>query len=198
MRETPNKILQNIRLLLRNGAEDRNHGFHLPVFSNINASHLISSKIVVLRHYDEKKNILNFHTDIRSNKVNNLKKNSNNFFLFYDSKIKIQLKIKTVSTINFNNEITQNWWSKTNLSSRKCYLTKKNPSSYTNKAEDGLPKHLKGVNPKLDESEQGYKNFVVITNNINEIEWLNLSAKGHRRLLINFDKKIKKFNWLIP
>ena len=84
------------------------------------------------------------------------------------------------------------------MSSRKCYLTKKNPSSYTNKAEDGLPKHLKGVNPKLDESEQGYKNFVVITNNINEIEWLNLSAKGHRRLLINFDKKIKKFNWLIP
>ena len=42
-----------------------------------------------MRKFDEKKLLLNFHTDFRSPKILDLKKNNNSSFLFYDHSIKI-------------------------------------------------------------------------------------------------------------
>ncbi|SVD55607.1 uncharacterized protein METZ01_LOCUS408461, partial [marine metagenome] len=54
--------------------------------------------------------------------------------------------------------VTKNAWDLSRLSSRKCYLTEKAPSSITTLPEDGIPKHLKGINPSQEESEKGYDN----------------------------------------
>ena len=84
------------------------------------------------------------------------------------------------------------------LSSKKCYLTKKIPSSKTSIPEDGIPSYLKGVDPSKKESELGYKNFTIVENIIQNIDWLLLKSSGHRRLNINLENKSKKFNWTIP
>ena len=84
------------------------------------------------------------------------------------------------------------------LSSRKCYLTEKAPSSITTLPEDGIPKHLNGVDPSQEESEKGYDNFVVIENKIQNIDWLYLAASGHRRLNIVFKHSEPVFKWIIP
>ena len=75
---------------------------------------------------------------------------------------------------------------------------KKSPSSKTNIPEDGLPKHLQGIDPTKNESEQGYNNFAVIQNKIESIDWLYLSYSGHKRLSINFKNNMPEFSWLIP
>ena len=82
--------------------------------------------------------------------------------------------------------------------SRKCYLTTKSPSTISNIAEDGIPKKYKGVTPSNQESELGYKNFSLIENFIQEIDWLFLSSSGHRRINISFNNNTPKFDWLIP
>ena len=158
---------------------------------------LVKEKAKELK-FDEEKLLLNFHTDFRSPKILDLKKNNNSSFLFYDHSIKIQLRIKTLSSINNQNEIAKQSWDLTQLSSRKCYLTKKRPSSKTNIPEDGLPKHLQGIDPTKNESEGGYNNFAVIQNKIESIDWLYLSYSGHKRLSINFKNNIPEFSWLIP
>tara|TARA_Y100000590_G_C15596400_1_gene968226 strand:- start:425 stop:1030 length:606 start_codon:yes stop_codon:yes gene_type:complete len=196
--QNPISIFDNIQELLTVGATNRNHAFHTPVFSNISKENLVNSRTVVLRSYNKKSLILNFHTDIRSPKVKELIKNNNSYFVFYDFELKTQLRIKTVSKINNQNTITKSAWKKTHLFSRKCYLTKKSPSSKTKFPEDGIPKHLIGIDPKKDESELGYKNFVVVQNHIQNIDWLFLSSSGHKRLNINFEKNKKKFDWVIP
>ena len=196
--ENPKVILDNIKELLRIGAKDRHHTFHTPVFSNRKYEDLVSSRVVVLRKFDADSLMLNFHTDMRSPKIVDLQKNKNSFFIFYDPKIKIQLRIKTNSIINNKNDITKNAWGNTRLFSRKCYLTKKAPSSITNIPEDGISKHLRGIDPKQDESEKGYENFTVVQNKILNIDWLYLDSSGHRRLNINFNKSKPIFQWLIP
>ena len=80
----------------------------------------------------------------------------------------------------------------------KCYLTSKDPSSFTSVPEDGIPEHLGGKEPEFEESEKGYKNFTVVENNIYEIDWLYLEFSGHRRLNINFIENQPTYNWLIP
>ena len=196
--ENPKSIFDNIKELLTFAVKDRHHTFHTPVFSNKNQNNSIDSRIVVLRKFNESNLKLNFHTDFRSPKIVNLKKNNNSSFLFYDFKIKIQLRITTLSIINNKNDITKNAWDLSHLSSRKCYLTKKAPSSITTLPEDGIPKHLKGIDPSQKESEMGYDNFTVIENKIQNIDWLYLAASGHRRLNIVFKNFEPVFKWIIP
>jgi len=196
--ENPKSIFDNIKELLTLAVKDRHHTFHTPVFSNKNQNYSLDSRIVVLRKFNESNLKLNFHTDFRSPKIIDLKKDNNSSFVFYDFKLKIQIRIKTNSIINNKNDVSKNAWDLSHLSSRKCYLTEKAPSSMTTLPEDGIPKHLKGINPSQEESENGYDNFTVVENEIKNVDWLYLASSGHRRLNIAFKNFEPVFQWIIP
>ena len=196
--ENPEEILNTIKAQLKLSVTDRHHGFHTPVFTNINNNNEIFSRTVVLRNFDDNKFIISFHTDYRSIKIKDILNKPQTYFVFYDFKTKIQLRIKTQSLIEYNNNFALLAWQKTKLSSRKCYLTEKAPSSKTNLAEDGIPSHLIGKDPDKEASEAGYKNFALVNNKINSIEWLYLSYTGHRRLRIDINGKKIEYQWLIP
>ena len=197
-KENTNEIFQDIKRNLSRGVKDRKHTFHTPVFCNVNDDGVIESRVVVLRQFDPLKLVLNFHTDFRSPKVTNLKKNNNSLFVFYDHRLKIQMRIKTTSILNNQNKIAKEKWDKTRLLSRKCYLTEKDPSSFTSSPEDGIPEHLTGKEPDFEESEKGFKNFTVVENKVNEIDWLYLKISGHRRLKLIFKNEKPEYRWLIP
>ncbi len=197
-KENTDQILDDIKKNLARGVKDRKHNFHTPVFCNVNHDGEIESRVVVLRKFDPFNMVLNFHTDFRSPKANCLKNNHKSLFVFYDHKLKIQLRIRTISTLNNQNEIAKEMWSKTRALSRKCYLTTKDPSSFTSFAEDGIPEHLLGKEPNFEESEEGFKNFTVVENKVNEIDWLYLQISGHRRLKLNFENEKPEYQWIIP
>ena len=197
-KENTNEIFEDIKRNLTRGVKDRKHTFHTPVFCNIDNENSIESRVVVLRQFDSPNMVLNFHTDFRSPKILGLQQNNNSLLVFYDHKLKIQLRIKTTSIINNQNKVTQEMWEQTKLFSRKCYLTEKAPSSSTNLPEDGIDESLGGREPTLEESERGYKNFTVVQNQIQQIDWLYLAASGHRRLKIILEKQIPSFQWIIP
>ena len=196
--ENPKVIFDNIKKLLTIGVKDRNHAFHTPVFSSNTSNNSVNSRVVVLRKFHQENLILYFHTDYRSPKIIDLKKNNETIFVFYDLKLKTQIRIKTISKIHYLDDIMKEAWKLTRLFSRKCYLTQKIPSSITTIAEDGIPKYLKGIDPTQDESEIGYANFSVIENIIQDIDWLYLESSGHRRLKITFKKNKPIFEWIIP
>ena len=197
-KENTNEIFEDIKRNLTRGVKDRMHTFHTPVFCNVDNENSIESRVVVLRQFDSPNMVLNFHTDFRSPKILGLQQNNNSLLVFYDHKLKIQLRIKTTSIINNQNKVTQEMWEQTKLFSRKCYLTEKAPSSSTNLPEDGIDESLGGREPTLEESERGYKNFTVVQNQIQQIDWLYLAASGHRRLKIILEKQIPSFQWIIP
>ena len=197
-KENSSEIFEDIKRNLTRGVKDRKHSFHTPVFSNIDNEYGIMSRVVVLRLFDSANMVLNFHTDFRSPKTFSLQENNNSLFVFYDHKMKTQLRIKTTSTVNNQNNITEEMWEKTKLFSRKCYLTEKAPSSFTDFPEDGIDENLRGKEPSQEESEKGYKNFTVVQNQIQKIDWLYLAASGHRRLKITMQDKMPSYQWIIP
>ena len=175
---------------------DRNSEFRTPVFICGNDNDL-DGRVVVLRKADEKNNFIQYHSDIRSSKIEKIKKNPNCSILFYGKKEKIQLRVKAECKINYNNDITKDSWEKTGHISRKCYLVTNGPGTESDKPTSGLEDKFKNFDFTKKESEAGYKNFCVIKCKIKSIEWLYLAAKGHRRALIEFQGS-KKFSWLIP
>ena len=189
------EIKKKIWSMLNNAVKDRNSQFRIPVFSCGNNDN-IESRIVVLRKSDEKNKIVQFHSDIRSDKIDILKKNPKASFLFYDKELKIQVRLKVEAIINHKNDVTKQSWEKTQHISRKCYLVDNGPGTISDEPTSGLKPELDNFDYTKEESEEGYKNFTVIQCKIKSIEWLYLAAKGHRRA--RFDLVNNKNNWLVP
>ena len=181
--------------MLDDAVINRNSPFRIPVFvcSHQNET---DGRIVVLRKSDRENNILQFHTDLRSSKVNILKKNNKASLVFYDKEQKIQLRIKVECFINNQNSLSEESWKKTQHISRRCYLTDDPPGTVSLEPTSGMISKLEDFDFTMEQSEQGYKNFTVIQCKIKSVEWLYLAARGHRRALFDLEKK--KETWLVP
>ena len=181
--------------MLDDAVINRSSQFRIPVFICGDQKDF-DGRIVVLRKSDQSNNLVQFHSDIRSDKITKLKSNKNASMLFYDKEEKIQVRLKVECNINHNNETTKESWLKTRHISRKCYLVENGPGTESPKPTSGLKPELDNFEFTMEQSEVGYKNFTVIQCKIKTIEWLYLAAKGHRRARFEVDNN--KEYWLVP
>jgi pyridoxamine 5'-phosphate oxidase len=182
-----------IRLV--NGAVKSRDPLHTPCVST-HSGNDISLRTVVLRKAIPESRELRFHTDTRSKKWKELTLNPTISALFYDAADRIQIRVKGRAELHFNNDLTTNAWQKTSLSSRRCYLTNFDPSSFTQNPTSGLPEHIEQENFTLEESEIGFQNFGIVSIQVQNIDWLWLHHAGHRRAF--FDYTDASFQWMIP
>ena len=193
--ENIEEIQKKLWSMLDDAVINRSSPFRIPVFICANQND-IDGRIVVLRKSDKENNVLQFHTDIRSQKVAILMKNKNASLVFYDKEEKIQLRVKVICEINNKNSIAEESWKKTQHISRRCYLTDSGPGSVSENPTSGMISRLEDFDYTMEQSEKGYENFTVIKCKIKSIEWLYLAAKGHRRAIFDFENS--KNNWLVP
>ena len=189
------EIKKKIWSMLDDAVTNRSSQFRIPVFICGDQKDF-DGRIVVLRKSDQSNNLVQFHSDIRSDKIPKLKSNKNASMLFYDKEEKIQVRLKVECNIHHNNETTKESWSKTGHISRKCYLVENGPGTESPKPTSGLKPELDNFEFTMEQSEEGYKNFTVIQCKIKTIEWLYLAAKGHRRARFEVDNN--KEYWLVP
>jgi 3-hydroxyisobutyrate dehydrogenase len=188
-------ILDEIWSLLQRGVVDRNEDFRLPVVI-VSSTDSAEGRVVVLRGAFKDKNILRFHTDFRSSKIKSLKENKKIYFVFYNKKRKIQIRAEGLAIVHKDNEITKEAWTKTQMMSRKCYLSPQAPGDFINDSASDLSKDMGNEMPTYEQSEIGYKNFCVIESKIKSFEWLYLASQGHRRAKFMLDEN--KSTWLVP
>jgi 3-hydroxyisobutyrate dehydrogenase len=188
-------ILDEIWSLLQRGVVDRNEDFRLPVVI-VSSNDSAEGRVVVLRGAFKDKNILRFHTDFRSSKIKSLKENKKIYFVFYNKKRKIQVRAEGIATVHKDNELTKEAWTKTQMMSRKCYLSPQAPGDFINDSASDLSKDMGNEIPTYEQSEVGYKNFCVIESKIKSFEWLYLASQGHRRAKFMLDEN--KSTWLVP
>ena len=181
--------------MLDDAVTNRGSPFRIPVFICAHQDE-VDGRIVVLRKSDRSNNLLQFHTDLRSPKVDILMKNNNASLVFYDKEEKIQLRVKVECKVNNQNFTTEESWKKTQHISRRCYLTDSPPGTASESPTSGMISKLEDFDYTMEQSEEGYKNFAVIKCKIKCIEWLYLAAKGHRRA--KFDLENNKDTWLVP
>ena len=100
------EIKKKIWLMLDDAVTNRSSPFRIPVFVCGEQSDF-DGRIVVLRKSDQSNNLVQYHSDIRSDKIEKLKVNKNAAMLFYDKDEKIQVRLKVECIINHKNEITK-------------------------------------------------------------------------------------------
>ncbi len=180
---------------LVSGAVKSRTPFHTPSIATLQQGD-VSLRTVVLRKTLPTERELRFHTDIRSPKWQELSQNPSISALFYDGLERIQIRVKGKAFLHHSNEITDEAWQKTSISSRKCYLTRFSPSSFTEESSSGLSENIENENFTLSESESGYSNFGIVSIHVQSIDWLWLNHAGHRRAFFDYEKGMN--SWMIP
>jgi pyridoxamine 5'-phosphate oxidase len=191
------EILADCWHRLINGVVSAKHPFHNPSIATIN-NEFPEIRTVVLRKVIPAERILIFHTDYRSPKIQQIQKNNKVSWLFYDEKARIQIRLKTIATIHYQDDITLKRWEDSRLESRKCYLVNPAPSTFSASPTDGLPQNLTVKDLTIDNVAKGYENFVVVKNEVKEIDWLFLNHSGHNRAQFIYEEKSVKKYWVIP
>ena len=182
-------------LRLVNGAIKSRDPFHTPCVATIDSGE-VNMRTVVLRKALPTLRELRFHTDTRSNKWKELAINNSISALFYDASSRVQLRVKGKAVLHFNNDITAEVWTKTALSSRRCYLTNESPSSFSAIPTSGLTEKIEQENFTLEESEVGKQYFGIVAIQVQSIERLWLHHAGHRRAYFNY--ALDNYSWMIP
>tara|TARA_Y100000589_G_C27054261_1_gene588588 strand:- start:114 stop:731 length:618 start_codon:yes stop_codon:yes gene_type:complete len=195
LEETKKEILS----LLFQGVKKRKSNFHNTILNTVGLNQKPESRTVVLRGFSANELSIKIHSDVRSKKISEIKKNENVSLVFYDPQKKIQLRIRGFAKIK---EAELDSWKNLNTWSRRCYLTTLAPGMVTENPSSGFPENFESNAPTFDESEKGFKNFSVIKILIDQIEWLFLASQGHRRALYSVIRKKSKIDikskWLVP
>ena len=191
------EIYKNIELMMDEALKNSAHPYRTFSLSSLEGKSP-NLRTVVLREFSFENCFIDCHSDIRSPKINELRKNDKFSALFYSSEEKIQLRFKGRVEIFHKNNVTKERWKSVTPSSKRCYLGPYSPSEQLEKYHPNIPENVKFKNPSEDDSNVGYDNFVIIRCHFNELDYLKLKYSGHLRCKLVFEKKNINAFWLAP
>ena len=185
--------------LLEEAIGDPTSPVRTPVLISISTGGLAQGRTVVLRYFNRQQRQLKIYTDVRSAKVTQLRAQPVCTLVAYQPNPMMQLRLSTNAMVNHNNECTHEAWAVMPGPNRCNYLTDPDPGSISVQATDGRPVINAESVPTNDENEIAYSHFSVIDFTINELEWLYLPRRGHRRAQFIWDETNSlESDWLIP
>jgi pyridoxamine 5'-phosphate oxidase len=185
-------LAESWRLIAR-GVADRRSAFHHPTVATIGLDGRPRLRTVILRACDVSHRRLRFHTDVRSEKVEEIQHDPRVSLHFYDPSSKIQLRLDGAATANTGNAVADAAWAESRDFSRQTYGIAPGPGTVIAAGADfTLPE------PSHDATAPGRVNFCAVTVEIESLEWLYLASAGHRRALFRWDSGAAKGQWLAP
>ena len=185
--------------LLEEAIENSTSPVRTPVLISVGADGVAQGRTVVLRGINRQQRQLQIYTDVRSAKVAQWRAQSTGTLGAYQPNPMMQLGLGVDATVNYNNAITYEAWAVMPGPNRCNYLTDPDPGSISVQATDGRPVINAESMPTHAENEIAYSHFAVIVFTINQLEWLYLPRRGHRRARFIWDgPDLVQSDWLIP
>ena len=177
--------------ILEIASKNRHTLFHTPTLSTFDGKR-VSTRTMVLREFDPEKRLIRFHTDFRSIKLEQIRKDSHASVHGYDPSLKIQIRFDGKINLHHKDEVTKGSWALSQEMSKECYFVGGPPGT---KIED--PSEYDPSTFDL-ESNDGFQNFCVLVFQFESMEFLYLKKSGHRRAIHNWMTGEHQASWLIP
>ena len=186
------QIPQECWKLLREGVSTVGSAMHTPCLATV-GEHGPSVRTVVLRYFDEEQRMLACHTDIRSAKVREAEADSRASWLFYDPERKLQLRLAGQLSIHVDDGLADSRWDQTTDMGRACYNIASGSGQQVSR-----PARAPGRISDEKEARLARSQFAVIACRIEFLDWLLLSAKGHRRAQFHWRADELESSWVTP
>jgi pyridoxamine 5'-phosphate oxidase len=185
-------LAESWRLIAR-GVADRRSAFHHPTVTTLGMDGRPRLRTVILRACDVSHRRLRFHTDVRSEKINEIGRDPRTSLHFYEPSSKIQMRLEGVATVNTDNAVADAAWADSRDFSRQTYGIAPGPGTVIAAGADFA---LPGASHEA--TATGRSNFCAVTVEIESLEWLYLASAGHRRALFRWDSGGASGQWLAP
>ena len=192
------EIYASIWDLLESSAAGNAPGWRLPVLATL-TDHGCEQRTVVLRVVDHDHGALLFHTDVRSSKVGQIRKDGRVSLLCYDHDRSVQLKVRGVASIHQEDKLAQSLWESGTPASLKMYSAPLSPGVQSESFNHNMSDSLLGRIPERNEIEAGRVNFCAIRILVQSAEWLRLSQSGHLRASFQLiEGRLNCADWIAP
>ena len=189
-----NACLEHAWSTLEQAVHNRRSPMHTPSVATLGVDNSPRSRTVVLRHVDRVGKAIRFHTDIRSSKFAELKRDPRISVLFYDAEQKLQIRVEGQASLHISDQLADDAWVTTQAMSRHAYVVEPASGSIIASGGDFL------ITKGRELSEMGRPNFCVVRLAIARIETLWLGSEGHRRALFVWKNEpdVPAAQWLVP
>ncbi len=163
------------------GATTPSHTFRWPVLSTVAADGGPDARTVVLRRFDPPARRLVFHTDVRTPKAADLRRDPRGVFLFYDPDDHLQLRVRATATLHHADGFARTEFDGLPKHNRVTYASTGLPGADEppDAPFDYPPK------PPVDEAF-AFANFLAVACLIERIDALELHPSGHRRAVLEW------------
>ncbi|HKL62346.1 MAG TPA: pyridoxamine 5'-phosphate oxidase family protein [Woeseiaceae bacterium] len=190
-------LLQRCWDYLEEGAGSARSPFHTAVLGSIEAGapHL---RTVVLRSADRGACRVLCHTDARSAKARQIDAGAPVSWLLYDPQRKVQLRLQGQAAVHAGDALAEQRWRASAAGSRRCYLVEPGPGAVLASRGSTLPEALRHRRPEAEETAPGWANFAVVAAAVESIDWLHLTADGHRRARFRRRADGWESDWIAP
>lgn len=184
---TPDDIVDAALRLLSRGVADRRAAFHTPILATVGLDGRPRARTVVLRGFDVAARALRVHTDVRSDKVAEVREDPRVSFAFYDVGARLQVRVEARASVHIGDETAAAAWARSSPMARACY------------AGDEVPGALLLAPPAERPAGEGdFALFCVLLCRFESLDILSLRATGHRRVLARWEGQGRILQWLAP
>lgn len=182
--KTQSEIRHQIWKELGRATQDRHHAWRTPVFATSSVDGSVNARTVVLRSVDAHERKFQIYTDARSCKAEELLSQPNAVFVFWSARLRWQLRARVHVSLQTSGAQVDRLWSQVKqTSSASDYLSPLAPGA-----------HISSTHKLNDSSENSTSHFALLTAQVLELDWLELSSMEHRRARITDDA----WEWLVP
>ncbi|QDV63595.1 PNPOx family protein [Crateriforma conspicua] len=156
-------------------------------------------RTIILRRVDEDARTIDFHTDLRSPKVDQIRHAGDPSpisWLFYDSSSKIQLRLSGTATV-VSGAAAQAAWESVREPARDNYRSAAAPGTFH--AGDDPPSDDQRLVQWSEDSDAGRRWFCIVRTTITTADWLYLRRGGHVRASVNYSTTGRSTGrWVMP
>ena len=178
---TPPEIRKRIWTELGRATQDRHHAWRTPALATIGQDGIPNARTVVLRETDTSLAQLRFFTDGRSLKVAELAAQPCALVVFWSKRLSWQLRVRVVISTHVTGPVVETVWDRVRQSAAAGdYLSACAPGTAL-----VAPKPANLLNEH---------HLVVMTAQVQDIDWLELGKGGHRRARFSNET----WEWLTP
>ncbi|MBC7523865.1 MAG: pyridoxamine 5'-phosphate oxidase family protein [Flavobacterium sp.] len=182
-----------------NGSVKKKNGFRTMYVATVNQLGEATMRTVVNRKVDQLRKTIYFHTDIRSQKIADLRADNRLFMLFYDAKQRVQIVVKAHAILHTDDDLKNNRWKATSAQARLGYMTLDAPNTESELPTLGYDTKFSENKPTETESDFYKGNFVVIECVVYELSFLYLDYLGNRKANFMYENAtLANSHWAVP
>lgn len=192
-------VLERVWKRLERAAREPGHPYRTLTFGTAQdgQSHL---RTVVLRSADSNEWRLAFHTDRRSQKVEDVRAQERVAWCGWDPEAREQVRLRGTATVYTDDPVADEMWTAQDPASLAVYPRSSAPGTPLDAPDDGGQAAVKGASITREDVAPGRPYFAVVRTVIDEIDWLHLHPDGHYRAQFREkpDRSAFEGTWVVP